>query len=228
MNRQDRASIWRDETAHPLSPTTYFALQASGASPELVAEWQDLEGHNEPSSDWMTYEDFLKGSIGITQDHGRDEFGTVEYHVECAARLMHLWEELGKVTNEPHNAMGEDLQEKERYDAIREAHNRQALEKALENSIADSNKEHIIEIPGVLFARWNEERVTGFGFAPPNVAEPEFRHLDGPGDPRYPLNDYGAGFWLHLQQYLQTVLETSGEATIAVVWHEDGWKCSAI
>jgi hypothetical protein len=224
MNRQERAAIWRDELAHPCSPTTVAAMQASGADMSLVAEWQDLEGQNEPGSDWMVYEDFLKGAIGIAADHDpKNEFETPSARVDMLRHQLRLWEELGKVTDAPHNEVGENHEEKERYDRILADGNRRRIEEAIERSRGDSRTETIVEIPGTLFARWGDDGILGFGFSPPSVAAPEFAHLDGPE--RFPLNDRGSGFWPHLRQYLQTVLETSGENAIAVAWAEDGWRC---
>lgn len=43
MNREQRLSIWTDDIAHPTSPTTRAAMEASSASMQLVEEWADLD-----------------------------------------------------------------------------------------------------------------------------------------------------------------------------------------
>ena len=43
MDRNTRAAIWRDELAHPTSPTTQAAMMLSEANRSLVEEWVDLD-----------------------------------------------------------------------------------------------------------------------------------------------------------------------------------------
>lgn len=146
MNRNERAAIWRDELAHPNSPTTRAAMRQTGASDDLVAEWADLEGDNEPGSDWTVYEDFLKGAIGIAEDHDpKGEFDTPPEHARRLRYLAGLWEELSMSNNEPHNQMGESRSEKEAYDRLLAA--REAAKEKF-----DPQGRTVVRIPGDVLA----------------------------------------------------------------------------
>ena len=225
MDRNTRAAIWRDELAHPTSPTTQAAMMLSEANRSLVEEWVDLEGDNEPGSDWMVYEDFLKGAIGIAEDHDpRGEFDTPLEHARRLQHMVTLWEELAKVSNEPHNQMGETLAEKEAYDRVVE----RAEENKAEHLKAQSmllRKLSIISIPGKLYARYNVENdhVVGFGFTPDGSRAgyfgPHQQHEAGPS-----TNGRFDKFWEAVRAYLNNVEAISGESTMAVVWEEDGWQ----
>ncbi len=219
MNRNERAAIWRDELAHPNSPTTRAAMQASGADDGLIAEWADLEGDNEPGNDWTVYEDFLKGAIGIAEDHDpKGEFDTPLEHARRLRYLANLWEELSKSNNEPHNQMGESQSEKELYDRLIAA--REAA-KQEPSAVTES----IIDLPGELYVRYDPETKTflGFGFTPINDSHPGFTHVDGP-EPGCDLTEWGNPVWKGMQEYLANVHQISGETAFAVIWTEDGWK----
>lgn len=225
MDRNMRAAIWRDELAHPTSPTTQAAMRLSDANISLVDEWVDLEGHNEPGSDWMVYEDFLKGAIGIAEDHDpKGEFDTPLEHVRRLQHQVTLWEELAKVSNEPHNQVGETLGEKEAYDRVRA----RAEENKAEHLKAQSmllRKLSIISIPGKLYARYDVEHnhVVGFGFMPhgsdAGYFGPTAVHEEG-----VQVWDGPERFWEAVRTYLNNVDEISGEPAMAVVWEEDGWQ----
>lgn len=251
MNRQDRAAIWQDETAHPCSPTTYHALIASEADPDLIAEWQDLEGQDQngaSSSDWMTYADFLRGAIGITEDHGPDEFDDPDYHASRCARMLHLWEELGKVTNEKHNILGETQLELQLRESLQA--NRKIRQEMKEPEPEPEPVQHkaIISITGMLYAYYEytsaegEEsefgQVISWGFMPaasdagyfgPSAIFQEEDHSN-PNHPPTPQGHDDAyelavePFWEAVRKYLDNTTQISGEPSFAVVWEEDGWR----
>ena len=217
MNRQERLSIWTDELAHPGSPTTWEAMKATGANMSLVDEWRDLEGQP-GETDWMTYLDFLKGAIGIAADHDpKTEFDTPAEQIRRFQHITDLWGELGMVTNEPHNELGEDRREYELW-----CSRYQKKEPAKEPSAVT---ESIIDLPGELYVRYDPQTRTflGFGFTPINDAHPGFSHVDGP-EPGCDLTEWGNPVWKGMQEYLANVHEISGEWSFAVVWTEDGWR----
>ena len=218
MNRNERAAIWRDELAHPNSPTTRAAMTASGASPAFIEEWADLEGDNEPGSDWTVYEDFLKGAIGIAEDHDpKGEFDTPLEHARRLRYLASLWEELSMSNNEPHNQMGESKSEMEAYARVL------AQREAAKTPSAVT--ESIIDLPGELYVRYDPKTQTflGFGFTPINDSHPGFTHVDGP-EPGCDLTEWDNPVWKGLRLYLANVAKISGEASFAVQWTEDGWR----
>jgi hypothetical protein len=232
MNRQERAAIWRDEVAHPGSPTTWAAMQASGANMALVDEWRDLEGQPGEQS-WMTYEDFLKGAIGIAADHDpKTEFDTPADHISRLTHQCHLWIELEKVTTAPHNELGEDRVEHELWArrCAEQAVDAQRVTRLLENArdeaaLPSAVTESILELPGELYVRYDpaSETFLGFGFTPVDGSHPGFAHLDGP-DPGCDLTDPDNPVWRGMREYLSNVRRISGEWSFAVQWTEDGWR----
>jgi len=227
MNRQERAAIWRDELAHPNSPTTRAAMTASGAEPDLVEEWADLEGNNEPSSDWMVYEDFIKGAIGIATDHdSKGEFDTPQDHARRLRHLLRLWGELAKVTDEPHNEVGENRAEHDLWQRrLTEASVRKAENERLDKLTPSAVTECIFEMEGELYCRFNPHTKTflGFGYTPTQDAFPALRHLDGP-EFEFEREDFNNPVWQGMREYLQNVYQISGEYAMAVQWTEDGWR----
>lgn len=206
MNNDMRLSIWTDETAHPGSPTTRAAMEASGANMSLCDDWYDLEGQSEEP---MCYLDFLKGAIGIAEDHDpKHEFDTPAAHISRKTHLVQLWIELEKAVRDmPHNALGENKTEYDNYVAAEKMREeaKAAHEKA--QSMLLPPKTYSIRIPGSLHARYDAVNncVLGFSFTP--------------------ADDYNSVsvFARAVHTYLHNVNEISGEPAMHVVWEEEGW-----
>ena len=229
MNRQERGAIWRDELAHPCSPTTVAAMQASGANMSLVAEWQDLEGQNEPGSDWMVYEDFLKAAIGIAADHDpKGEFDTPSEHISRLTHQVNLWVELEKsVGSKPHNEVGEDREEHDAWQRSLAAAAARKAEEGRKNNpenLPNAATECIFDMEGELYCRFDPatKRFLGFGYTPSGDAYPAFAHLDGL-EFDFDRSDFNNPVWKGLRDYLENIHTVSGEWAFAVQWTEDGW-----
>lgn len=178
-------------------------MEASNAQMSLCDDWYDLEGD---SDEPMCYLDFLKGAIGIAEDHDpKHEFDPPSTHIDRNVYLVRLWEELEKAVGDmPHNPLGENRDEYDRYMTMK----RNAEEAKATEAKAQSMLVHEVrEVPGKLHARFdaNTGHVLGFQFTAPNMLMPL---------------EYDEQLWVGIRRYLRNVEEISGEAVIAAVWTE--------
>ena len=229
-NRQQRREVWYDENLAPGSTAANIALAATDADEDLVQSWIAFVCPTD--GDWLTYGQWVEGELCVSLEGGH---GTMmppndwDSHYQWISRM---WNELAKVTEEPHNQDGASETEVKLNEQC----------KALKIEEARKPVPVLrVQVPGHVICKLSQDdrgiyHVQGWTFEPSASsagyfgASAELVDLQVPGEGdddelcelRDSLNfgDCAGPFWVAVQEHLSTIAQISGEAAIAVEWVE--------